>query len=48
MFGATLTPFFPLKMTEIEKNKKISEKNSGIGLSKYASGKTVSPLPLEG
>ena len=33
--GPTLTPFFPLKMAEIWKNKKIYKLNSAIGLSKY-------------
>ena len=46
-FGLTLTPFSPLKMAEIKKSKYFLNKNSAIGLSKYANGKTISPLPFK-
>ena len=46
-FVQTLTPFFPMKMAKTKKSKYFSDKNSAIGLSKYANGKTVSPLPFK-
>ena len=46
-FGLTLTPFSPLKIAEIEKSRHFLDKTSAIGLSKYANGKTVSPLSFK-
>ena len=46
IFVATLTPLFPLKMAEIERNVNFSGKTSAIGLSKHDRIKTLSPLPF--
>ena len=46
IFVATLTPLFPLKMSEIERNVNFSGKTSAIGLSKHDRIKTLSPLPF--
>ena len=48
IFGPTLIPRFPLKIAEIEKNKRLCGKTLAVGLSKYFKIKTLSPLPFLG
>ena len=44
VFGPTLGPIYPLKESEIEKNKYFQDENSDIGLSEYANRNALAGL----
>ena len=46
-FGTTLSPCFPLKMSETKENKNVIGKNSAIRLSKYFKVKPLIPFPFK-